>query len=290
MSNPYKTREGGATITVFVPYDCGNHCPFCINKKEYEDMTGFGTEQICRSMDLLHEITPKCDFVFTGGEPFARPDELQKMLDHVQPGHRLFINTTLPVLQMASEEDILRCIENNKDKITCINVSRHMKKYVQECDDSVLQKITAIGVKIRINCVLFKDYPADKLPAFIDRFGALGLPIQFRFDYTETTPENLYEEKDDKILADLMRLCEFRYLDGCRMRCGYAFDYHGVTITYHKTLQISTVTEDGYDILYDVIIKQNGDIHSDWDGTPMDIEKYRNVTYEPYDLRIIREA
>ena len=25
MSNPYKTREGGATVTVFVPYDCNNH-------------------------------------------------------------------------------------------------------------------------------------------------------------------------------------------------------------------------------------------------------------------------
>ena len=34
MSNPYKTREGGATVTVFVPYDCNNNCPFCINKKE----------------------------------------------------------------------------------------------------------------------------------------------------------------------------------------------------------------------------------------------------------------
>ena len=27
-NNPYKTREGGATVTVFVPYDCNNHCPF----------------------------------------------------------------------------------------------------------------------------------------------------------------------------------------------------------------------------------------------------------------------
>ena len=40
-NNPYKTREGGATVTVFVPYDCNNHCPFCINKKEYADCTGF---------------------------------------------------------------------------------------------------------------------------------------------------------------------------------------------------------------------------------------------------------
>ena len=41
MKHPYKTREGGATVTVFVPYDCKNHCPFCINKGEYADLTGF---------------------------------------------------------------------------------------------------------------------------------------------------------------------------------------------------------------------------------------------------------
>ena len=38
-----------------------------------------------------------------------------------------------------------------------------------------------------------------------------------------------------------------------------------------------------YNVLYDVIIKQNGDIHSDWDGTPMDVESYRKVAYEPND-------
>ena len=39
--NPYMTREGGATVTVFVPYDCKNHCPFCINKQEYQNPEGF---------------------------------------------------------------------------------------------------------------------------------------------------------------------------------------------------------------------------------------------------------
>ena len=34
MNHPYKTRDGGATVTIFVPYDCKNHCPFCINKGE----------------------------------------------------------------------------------------------------------------------------------------------------------------------------------------------------------------------------------------------------------------
>ena len=45
MTHPYKTREGGATVTVFVPYDCQNNCPFCINKKEYADCSGFSLEK-----------------------------------------------------------------------------------------------------------------------------------------------------------------------------------------------------------------------------------------------------
>ena len=71
MKHPYKTREGGATVTIFVPYDCKNHCPFCINKDEYADMTGFSAEKICESIDRMDKITPYCDFVFTGGEPFS---------------------------------------------------------------------------------------------------------------------------------------------------------------------------------------------------------------------------
>ena len=71
MKHPYKTREGGATVTVFVPYDCKNHCPFCINKEEYADMAGFSLEKIRESIRRMDSVTPRCDFVFTGGEPFA---------------------------------------------------------------------------------------------------------------------------------------------------------------------------------------------------------------------------
>ena len=44
MTHPYKTREGGATVTIFVPYDCRNHCPFCVNKQEYAHAEGFSVE------------------------------------------------------------------------------------------------------------------------------------------------------------------------------------------------------------------------------------------------------
>ena len=294
VRHPYKTREGGATVTVFVPYDCKNNCPFCINKEEYADMTGFSLEKICDSIRKMDSITPNCDFVFTGGEPFADIEKLQIMLDHIPTTHRVFINTTLPVSEFTSEEDILEFAERNKDKITCINVSRHMQKYVVESNDELLARLP---VPFRVNCVLYKNYPADKLVPYMERF--LKVPatsIQFRFDYTETTPENLYDQDGDKILQDLKHVAEYTGLDGCRMRCGFHFDYKGMELNYHKTLPYSTIVETDpetgvtYDILYDILIKQNGDIHSDWTDVMMDVEAYENVTFEPYDLKWIEGA
>ena len=96
MAVKYKTREGGATVTVFVPYDCPNNCPFCVNKAEYADMSGFSLDKICDSIKLIDKITPYCDFVFTGGEPFANIESLGKMIDCIPKTHKIYINTTLP--------------------------------------------------------------------------------------------------------------------------------------------------------------------------------------------------
>jgi len=294
MYNPYKTRNGGATVTVFVPYDCKNNCPFCVNKAEYRDMTGFSLEKICESIRLMDSITPYCDFVFTGGEPFADLEQLQAMLDCVPTTHHVYINTTLPVSEHVTEEDIVMFAHKNKDKISCINVSRHMQHYVVESNDALLR---ALPVPFRINCVLYKHYPADHLIPFCERFLSIpGATIQFRFDYTETTPENLYDVEHDQIIKDLSSIATYTFLDGCRMRCGFHFDYKGMEMVYHKTLPYSTIIEtdpeDGveYDILYDILIKQNGEIHSDWsdavrEDVRLDIEGYRNVKFEPYDLR-----
>ena len=292
MSNPYKTRAGGATVTIFVPYDCGNNCPFCINKKEYADMTGFSAEAICESIRTMDEITPYCDFVFTGGEPFANLQSLQVMLDAIPRTHKVYINTTLPLLNGVTEDDIVAFAEKNKDKITCINVSRHLVKYVKESGDDLIARMP---VPVRVNCVLFRDYPKDRLVPYIERIQKLGRSIQFRFDYTDTTPENLYDREHDMIYQDLCKVARYTGLDGCRMRCGFHFDYNGLELTYHKTLPYSTIVETGedgvtYDILYDILIKQTGELHSDWTGVKLDVEAYRKVVFEPYDLRWIEKV
>ncbi len=289
MSNPYKTREGGATVTVFVPYDCGNNCPFCINKKEYADCSTFSLEKILESIRVMDSITPRCDFVFTGGEPLANLEALQQMLDAIPSTHKIYINTTFPVQKRYTAREMLDFTEKNKDKITCMNISRHLVKYVEESSDEVISRIACPK---RINCVLYRRYPADKLVDYVERFLPYNIPIQFRYDYTETTPENLYEEDNDPILQDLRKRFTYMGLDGCRMRNGFHFEYKGLHMTYHKTLPYSTIVETDengvtYDILYDILIKQTGEIHSDWTGVVMDVEKYRKVVFEPYDLRVI---
>lgn len=290
MSNPYKTREGGATVTVFAPYDCHNHCPFCINKAEYADTTGFSLEKICENIHVMDEITPRCDFVFSGGEPLANLESLQKMLDCVPTTHRVFINTTLPVMYNYSEDEVVSMLNSNAEKITCINVSRHMEPYVEEGNDSIFGRL---DFHARINCVLFGGHEPARLLEFVRRFEKYNIPIQFRSDYTKITPDNLYDESGDTILADLRSILTPTKLEGCRIRCNYEFEDAGHIVSYHKTLPYATITETGddgvtYDILYDILIKQNGDLHSDWvDGIRLDVERYRNVVFEPNDLHRI---
>lgn len=179
-------------------------------------------------------------------------------------------------------------LNRNREKITCVNVSRHLFPFVQESNDGIFSRLK---VPARINSVLFGAHPLEKLRAFIARFHSV--PIQFRSDYTTTTPENLYDERDDSILRDLRALLSQTRMEGCRIRCNYEFlDGETHVISYHRTLPYSTITEtdsDGvtYDILYDILIKQNGALHSDWTGVPLDVDAYRAVVYEPYDLHRI---
>lgn len=295
-NNPYKTREGGCTCTVFVPYDCNNHCPFCVNKKEYADTSKFSLEKIIEHIKVINDFTPNCDFVFTGGEPFANLNSLQKMIDALPNTHKIYINTTFPIQPNITGEEMISFVKSNIKKISCINISRHIDPYVEESPDEL---VASIPTKTRINCVLFQNYNRiDRLCAFAQRWGKFHIPIQFRYDYTATTPENLYEVDHDPIFQDLIKHFTYFALEGCRMRNGYHFKYQLPDgsfehMTYHKTLPYSTIVEkdkdDGitYDILYDILIKQNGDFHSDWTDVLLDIDKYKKVKFEPYDLKFI---
>jgi organic radical activating enzyme len=281
----YVTRKGGATVTILVPWDCGNNCPFCVNKKDYEHMENFSLEKIIESIGIMDSITPECDFVISGGEPLSDLKGLQRIIDSIPPTHRIFINTTIPVSTTADCDELYAFVTKNKDKITEINVSRHIVPYVVECADDILKKLIDLGIHIRVNCVLFDKFTKDEIFGFFDRMTKYVNKIQLRANYTNCTLENLYDLEDDEIFCFLTEnLGEYTSLGEYRMRCGYAFKYKNLKIEYHKTLPYSTIKENGANILYDIILRQTGLLTSDWNeyGVPLDIEAYRNVEFEEY--------
>lgn len=277
--NNYMTRSGGATVTIFVPYDCNNNCPFCINKDEYSDSSNFNIEKIIESIKILDEITPTCDFVLTGGEPFANLTSLQRILNAIPNTHKIFINTTLPI-NVYTPGHLIAFINNNANKITGLNVSRHLVGYVNGMS---IEDMEELKPSIRINCVLYGiDYDKLLLKKFITVFSHTYYPIQFRKDYRFITPENIFDLNNDTDFQKLKKA--FNYLKPVgkdRIRCGYEFEYGGKRIVYHKTLPYSKIKTGNGTILYDIIIRQDGTIMDDWNGYGelLDIEKYKKVSF-----------
>ena len=241
-------------------------------------------DSIMASIALMDRLTPNCDFVFTGGEPLANLESLGRMMDAIPATHKIFINTSIMCAGF-DEERILGFLKAHAERISCLNVSRHLRKYVKECDDSVIDRIRDLGIRVRINCVLFDEgavQPTDIL-AFIARWKFHDVSIQFRKDYMKTTLDNLYQK--DRIQGILGSILIFDKMVGCRMRNGYFYhDESGKTISYHKTLPFSIIKEPHgqyiYNIVYDVIINQDGSLDADWDGTRLDAEAYSKVIFE----------
>jgi len=281
----YITREGGATVTMMVPWDCGNNCPFCVNKAEYADTSKFSIDKIIESIKTMDSITPECDFVISGGEPFSDLKGLQTILDSIPSTHKIFINTTFPAFNSKQEKEFPEFVAKNKNRITCINVSRHLEPYVEECTDELLKEIIGSGVPVRVNCVLFDKFTKDELLSFLKRMEKYVDKVQLRANYSITTLENLYDLENDYIYNVLDENLEYvKPLGAYRMRCGWEFKYNNLIVEYHKTLPYSTIKTDEGNILYDIIIKQTGALMSDWNeyGVPLDVDAYSKVEFEEY--------
>lgn len=124
MKYPYKTRIGGASVTVLVPHERIDRGRFCINKAERERSLSCSLGAICRSIRCIDAITPRCDLVLDGVEPFANLESLQTILDAIPDTHSVYINTALPVSPEQPEQMILDLVEHNMQKIACLNISR----------------------------------------------------------------------------------------------------------------------------------------------------------------------
>lgn len=255
-----KVVKDGPTVTMFVPYDCNNCCPFCVNKDDYRNKSEFNLARSYRALDIMDSIYPHNDIVLTGGEPLADLDTLQDILDRISDGHNIYINTTLPTNEKQDIYLVAKVLNKYADKLSCVNVSRHLERYVKECTDEIFDQLK---VKHRINCVVVED-PSDpvtekKLIAFLDRFS--GHEIQLRANYSTLTLDNVFDTKNDLLFALISKLADYKgSLEKELFRTGFEFARSKSRITYHKTLPYSKINGK----IGDIIIRQTGLIYDDW--------------------------
>ena len=310
MSEKYYCQyKDGATITIFAPYDCNNNCPFCVNKKEYKENPTFDLDKVLESLEKLHNITPRCDIVITGGEPFADVKKLKKILikiwqlnkNSLRP-HKVFINTTLPLIN-GSYYPALDVIGEFKNTITGLNVSRHVKNYVNNGADEIFEFLNGI-TSVRINTVLNSTTEAsDYKKEVYDRY-KYYYPVvkgfQVRDDYTKVNKDNLYVLSNEMIaflyynyLIDKYDISDAKRFYNENVIYSNDFRWNvkiNDDISNHRTLPYSCIEgSDRFEEWWckeinDIVINPRGEILDDWNeyGKLLDLMAYKNRTYKSY--------
>ena len=281
----YIVGRSNLALTIFVPYDCPNHCPFCTSKSEYANTENFNIDKITASLKKVGNLRPITDIVITGGEPFADLTKLQYLLDHCRHYHKnIYINTTLPVRDQKEADDIFNFILRNQRVISGLNISRHMCIKTNLEDDSLIKRIYEnTSLPIRINSVLIEvKAELDKVKQFIHKYEPFVNSINFRGDYTKVKNQDDLRTLNHPLLKVLFDLPELYYLSsgGCLVCNNNDFVLHdthkNTYVSLHRGYEHSCVKKGRYYILNDIIIKQDGRILCDWDGEELNVDELKH--------------
>ena len=249
-------------LTVFVPYDCRNKCPFCSSKESYRthrpsmDNVKYQLKRVLTEFDY-----PIKDVVFTGGEPMADVDGLKELIDLVPSQYNIYINTTFTNRNI----DEFVAFINECSKIKGINISRHSETYEQDCallcDIATDDKISTIQKQVRINCVVRNQ----NILKVIERWNGTGVHLYFRKDFNIeqnfTELHNPYDELTMKLIADGF---SFKSHTQCNVCDTIIFEKDGQIVAYHKGQKNSSIQTQEHLEINDLIIDQTGAFTFDW--------------------------
>lgn len=244
------------SCTIFVPWDCHNHCRFCTSKHMYKERA-CDMDAILAQIKKINQNPLITEFVLTGGEPLADIEKCQVLLDAMEKP--CFVNTTFPL-----EGDVQKRIDFvNNSKIAGINISRHMhqKFYEPILPMEDFKKITKF---IKLNVVLSKAFDVDVFDAFIQPLkGMKNLDICIRADYRNITKDNL-KNRDD-VFEKLIMKYEYTVSGGCMVCNDDRFYNDDFEISYHRGMEHSLVKYGNRRYVNDVLITIDGMIYDDWD-------------------------
>lgn len=265
MKPKFVSGRDNLAVTIMMPFDCPNNCPFCESKKEYAknrpslDGVVNAVKHIFRDNNTL-DIP---EVVITGGEPMANILALRKIINVIPSDKDIYINTTL--LKRNFHEFV--ALVNNHPQIKGINVSRHEATYEEDC--RLLHGIASDGYfcqfekPVRINCVVNNG---TNIYEIMDRWEGQGVEISFRENFHTMTEQELHHPYS----GYLPRLASELHYEGhtqCKVCDTTIFKRRsGLIVRYHKGVKNTLVYlgDNKYEI-NDIIVRQDGKIFADWD-------------------------
>lgn len=269
MKPKFVSGRANLALTIMVPFDCPNHCPFCESKKEYGKNRP-SLDGVINAIKHFYRDNNTLDVpevVITGGEPMANITALRKILNVIPANRDVYINTTLLKRNFADFCDLV----NNTPQIKGINISRHGYDYNDDCEllhgiapDHWLSKITK---SIRINCVVNNN---TNIYEILDRWVQHhNVELSLRENFNTMTLGELHNPYS----GHLPRLAtELEYVGHTQCKvCDtttFRVKQGDTLVRYHKGIKNTLVTlgNDKYEV-NDIIIRQDGQVFCDWDFT-----------------------
>lgn len=273
-----KAGRNNLAVTLFVPWDCGNNCPFCTTKQEYKDNANFSLNKQINTLYQIWGIDDVKDIVITGGEPLANLDGLTNLLTAITSmsmlkSKNVYINTSEHFLGSKTAIDgYLKIFMQFKGIIKGVNVSEHISFNLAKGNSQLLEVLHQCNIPVKLNCVLTGNENYSKLFEFVYLWQKQVNTISFRRDYrTVKTDDDLRGE--DSTLLTLQDIFGDYTSGGCEVCNDDVFK--GGKVHYHRGKEKTLIEKKSHLIVNDIIIKQDGSLYLDWDKqhpvTPFDL-------------------
>ena len=271
------------SITVFVPWDCENRCPFCTTKSLYSSMDLSLTNVIASLKEVLK--TDIREIVITGGEPFSNLEGLDQILAtlYEHESKKVYINTTFP--KKTQNEKTLELLEKYRCFVRGINVSRH--NGISSEEDRLFIRSVDCRIPVRINHIVdettAKHMTNDDLEKLIYEASFVSSSLCFRYDYRKVLDtEQLKSIHSNDFLNCLFETKSLSYVHshGCLV-CntdvfGYKRGVRDYDVLFHRGTQHTFVRTSMYGIINDIIVFPNGVVRLDWNDNSPAIIDYEN--------------
>lgn len=280
----YIAARKNLALTIFVPWDCKNNCPFCTSKCDYKNNKNFSLKNIIESLKKLIQFNQIHDIVLSGGEPLANLDGFEELISNIyelniqtQNPKCIFINTTLP---KSINENKFDEILNKYNIIDGFNISRHIGiNFSNYINDELLYNIKLNKCYIRVNSVISNDWtnPSEedknKIKNFINYWLKYSNDVSFRWDYRKVKNMDDLKSLNNPFVQFLGSFLQYERSSGCLV-CNDDYFENG-RVHFHRGMMKTSIKFQNNLLVNDIIIKQDGSIYLDWDSNKINLDNFK---------------